>query len=202
MSHSLLGHHCAGFDEAGRGCLAGPVIAAAVILPADVSRLQGLTDSKKLTPNKRATLARLIQDQAVCWAVGRSDPGEIDRINILRASLLAMRRAHDAMAIVPSLGLVDGKHAPDLPCPTRTIVGGDLSEPAISAASILAKVYRDQEMRIADILFPGYGFAIYKGYPTRDHREALSRLGPSPLHRRSFGPIQRLAGGPLPDPAS
>jgi len=191
-----VGHHCAGFDEAGRGCLAGSVIAAAVVLPADITPLRGLTDSKKLTPNQRESLARLIRRHAVSWALGRSDPSEIDRINILRASLLAMRRAHDALTIAPDLGLVDGKQAPDLPCPTRPIIGGDLTEPAISAASILAKVYRDHEMRIADVLFPGYGFATHKGYPTRAHRAALERLGPSPLHRLSFAPVLRLADAP------
>lgn len=189
-----LGHYCAGFDEVGRGCLAGPVIAAAVVLPPDITALKGLTDSKKLTPKKRELLARLIRQHAVSWALGRSDPSEIDRINILQASLLAMRRAHDALTIAPDLGLVDGKQAPNLPCPTRPIIGGDLTEPAISAASILAKVYRDHEMRVADTLFPGYGFATHKGYPTRLHRAALEKLGPSPLHRLSFAPVLRLAG--------
>jgi len=188
-----LGHYCAGFDEAGRGCLAGPVIAAAVVLPSDIAALKGLTDSKRLTPKKRELLARLIRQHAVSWALGRSDPSEIDRINILRASLLAMRRAHDGLTIAPDLGLVDGKQAPELPCPTRPIIGGDLTEPAISAASILAKVYRDQEMRVADALFPGYGFATHKGYPTRLHRAALEKLGPSPLHRLSFAPLLRIA---------
>lgn len=195
MSHSL-GQFCAGFDEAGRGCLAGPVIAAAVVLPADITALRGLTDSKKLTPNQREALARLIRQHAVSWALGRSDPREIDRLNILQASLLAMRRAHDALTMAPDLGLVDGQHAPDLPCPTRTLIGGDLTEPAISAASILAKVYRDHEMTVSDALFPGYGFALHKGYPTRVHRAALERLGPSALHRLSFGPVLRLAGAP------
>ena len=165
-----------------------------MVLPSDITALKGLTDSKKLTPQKRELLAWLIRQHAVSWALGRSDPSEIDRINILQASLLAMRRAHDALTIAPDLGLVDGKHAPNLPCPTRPIIGGDLTEPAISAASILAKVYRDHEMRVADTLSPGYGFATHKGYPTRLHRAALEKLGPSPLHRLSFAPVLRLAG--------
>jgi ribonuclease HII len=192
MSAPLL-QAIAGFDEVGRGCLAGAVIAAAVILPDAVSNLDGLTDSKRLLPRQRERLAALIQDTAVAFAIGRAEPAEIDALNILRASLLAMRRAHDALNVAPVLGLVDGRHTPELPCATQAIVGGDLTVPAISAASILAKVYRDREMVIAASLFPGYGLDVHKGYPTADHRAALRKLGPSPVHRRSFKPLREAA---------
>ena len=184
----------AGFDEVGRGCIAGAVIAAAVILSEDAPPIPGLADSKKLTPRKRERLADLIKEQATAWAIGRAEPSEIDTINVLQASLLAMRRAYDALGIRPELGLIDGNRAPNLPCATRTIVGGDDSIPSISAASILAKVYRDREMEIMDALFPGYGFALHKGYPTAAHIAALEEFGPSPVHRRSFAPVQRLSG--------
>lgn len=188
---SAISHPCiAGFDEVGRGCLAGAVIAAAVILPDDVATLPGLTDSKRLSPRRREALAALIRETAVAFGVGRAGPAEIDEFNILQASLLAMQRAHAALGVAPELGLVDGKHSPLLPCATRAVVGGDRDVPAISAASILAKVYRDREMIIAERLFPGYGFAIHKGYPTAAHRAALDRLGPSPLHRISFKPVR------------
>ncbi len=189
MPGSAIAPLTAGFDEAGRGCLAGPVLAAAVILAPGAS-IAGLTDSKKLTPRQRLSLAEEIRQTAVAWALGRAEPQEIDAYNILQASLLAMRRAHDALAVRPEQALIDGSHVPALPCPARAIVGGDLTEPAISAASILAKVARDREMVIADALFPGYGFAIHKGYPTPAHRRALAERGPSPLHRRSFRPVQ------------
>ena len=187
--------YIAGFDEAGRGCLAGPVIAAAVILPNDAPLIDGLTDSKKLSAKKRETLARIIEERAIAWSIGRADPPEIDRLNILQASMLAMQRAHASLKIPPDLAMIDGNRCPNLPCPSRAIIGGDLSEPPISAASILAKVFRDLEMTLADELFPGYGFAIHKGYPTKQHRSALASLGPSPLHRLSFGPVRQLAGG-------
>ena len=181
-----------GLDEAGRGCLAGPVIAGAVVLPDDLSPFEGLTDSKKLSPKRRETLAQSIRMHAKAFSIGRAEPFEIDHVNILQASLLAMQRAFRGIEIPLDLALIDGLHAPDLPIPTQTLVGGDLTEPAISAASILAKVARDQEMILADALFPGYGFKVHKGYPTRAHREALSRLGACPLHRKSFGPVQNL----------
>lgn len=181
----------AGFDEAGRGCLAGAVVAAAVILPHDGLPIDGLTDSKKLSPNKREHLARIIVERAVAWTIGRAEPAEIDRLNILHATMLAMRRAHASLKIAPELALIDGNRCPDLPCPSRAIIGGDLTEPAISAASILAKVFRDREMTIAEELFPGYGFAIHKGYPTAQHRSALAAMGPSPLHRLSFAPVRQ-----------
>ena len=181
----------AGFDEVGRGCLAGSVIAAAVILPMN-SGIQGLTDSKKLTPKKREELALVIREQAIACAIGRAEPSKIDQINILRASLLAMERAFEGLAVLPTGAIIDGNRAPKLPVETRTLVGGDRLEPAISAASILAKVARDFEMMMADQLYPGYLFGTHKGYPTTDHLEALTRLGPSPLHRKSFGPVRTV----------
>ena len=186
----------AGIDEVGRGCIAGPVLAAAVILrPGTV--IQGLTDSKKLSPRRRESLGREIKEKAVAWAIGRAEPVEIDRINILQASLLAMRRAYDALPIKPEWVKVDGNRYPKLPCPGEAIVGGDLSVAEISAASILAKVARDTEMDILDALYPGYQFAIHKGYPTPSHKARLAELGASPLHRLSFAPVSRLAPPPI-----
>ncbi len=184
-----------GIDEAGRGPLAGPVIAAAVIL--DPGRpIEGLADSKKLTPARREALYDQILARARAWALGRAEVEEIDRLNILQASLLAMRRAVEALPLVPDHALVDGNRLPEgLPCSAEAIVGGDASEPAISAASILAKVARDREMMELDRRYPGYGFAGHKGYPTRQHLEALQRLGVSPAHRRSFGPVKRCLRG-------
>lgn len=184
------GSRVAGVDEAGRGPLAGPVVAAAVML--DPSRpVPGLADSKTLGPDERERLAALIRQQALCWAVGRAEVEEIDRLNILRASLLAMERAVAALSAPPGLVLVDGMHLPRLSCPARAIVRGDASEPAISAASILAKVSRDKEMRELDVRYPGYGFARHKGYPTAEHLLALDRLGACTIHRRSFSPVRR-----------
>ncbi len=183
--------YVAGVDEVGRGPLAGPVVAAAVIL--DPQRpIAGLADSKKLSEKRRETLAPIIREQSLCWALGRAEPEEIDRINILQASLLAMQRAVAALAIQPGLALVDGNKAPALSCQVRTVIGGDASEPAISAASIIAKVARDQEMVELDARYPGYGLAKHKGYPTQQHMQALRELGVSEIHRRSFGPVQRL----------
>jgi ribonuclease HII len=181
----------AGVDEAGRGPLAGPVVAAAVIL--DAARpLAGLADSKMLSPRRRERLALLIKERALCWALGRAEVDEIDRLNILRASLLAMQRAVAALSLSPALALVDGNQAPDLPCLVRTVVRGDATVPAISAASILAKVARDAEMDDLDRQFPGYGFSRHKGYPTPVHLACLEKLGISPVHRRSFAPVRRL----------
>lgn len=179
----------AGIDEAGRGPLAGPVIAAAVILD-PLRPIRGLADSKRLRAGQREALAQLIRERALCWALGRAEVEEIDRLNILHASLLAMRRAVECLPVAPQIALVDGNRAPDLACPTRAIVRGDASEPAISAASILAKVARDTEMCKLDALYHGYGFARNKGYPTREHLAALMRLGASPVHRRSFSPVR------------
>lgn len=180
-----------GVDEVGRGPLAGPVVTAAVILD-PVCPIEGLADSKKLTVRRRQRLADEIREKAVAWALGRAEVEEIDRLNILQASLLAMRRAVDALSVPPGLALVDGNKIPQgLPCPARALVGGDGSEPCISAASIIAKVARDAEMEELDARYPGYGLAGHKGYPTKAHMEALQLLGVSPVHRRSFAPVRR-----------
>ncbi len=183
----------AGVDEVGRGPLAGAVIAAAVILD-ETKPIAGLADSKVLSATRREELAHLIRERALCWALGRAEVEEIDRLNILRASLLAMKRAVETLSLPPELVLVDGNQAPELGYPVQTIVRGDASVPAISAASILAKVTRDAEMCELDRQFPGYGFAQHKGYPTSVHLDALEKQGVSPIHRRSFGPVQRLLG--------
>lgn len=180
-----------GIDEAGRGPLAGPVITAAVVL--DPTRpLAGLRDSKQLTAARREALAGAIREHALAWALGRAEPEEIDRLNILQATLLAMRRAFDGLRPAPAAALVDGNARPDLPCHCEAVVRGDATVPAISAASILAKVARDQEMTMLERRFPGYGFARHKGYPTAAHLDALAQLGPCPAHRRSFGPVAAL----------
>jgi ribonuclease HII len=181
----------AGVDEAGRGPLAGPVIAAAVILDAN-QPIDGLTDSKKLSESRREQLAQIIKQRASAWAVGRAEVEEIDSLNILQASLLAMQRAVARLAIAPQHIMVDGNRCPTFPCPANAIVKGDLLVPAISAASIIAKVTRDQEMSQLDQQYPGYGLQGHKGYPTKKHIEALSRLGVSPIHRRTFGPVKKL----------
>ena len=181
----------AGVDEVGRGPLAGPVVAAAVIL--DPRRpIDGLRDSKRLTPARREALAGLIRERALAWALGRAEVEEIDRLNILQATLLAMVRAVAGLAVPPALVLVDGNRCPDLPMPCRALVKGDDRVAAIAAAAILAKVTRDAEMAELDTRHPGYGLAAHKGYPTREHLAALERLGPSPVHRRSFAPVRRL----------
>jgi ribonuclease HII len=182
-------HYIAGVDEVGRGPLAGPVIAAAVILDESYPII-GLKDSKKLTEKRREILATDIRHFALAWALGRAEAAEIDEINILQASLLAMQRAVLQLSISPHAVLVDGRHCPTLDCPVQAIVRGDQLVPAISAASIIAKVARDQEMCELDKLYPNYGFAIHKGYPTKIHRQALLRLGITPIHRRSFAPVR------------
>ena len=183
----------AGTDEAGRGPLAGPVVAAAVIL--DPRRpVHGLADSKVLTPRARERLASAIRARARAFASASASVEEIDELNILRASLLAMRRAVEALGLRPTLVLVDGNRLPDLDCEARCIVSGDSIIPEISAASIIAKVERDREMKTLDRRYPEYGFASNKGYPTRAHRLALERHGPCPEHRRTFGPVRRVAG--------
>ena len=181
----------AGVDEAGRGPLAGDVVAAAVILDPG-HPIEGLRDSKRLSPLRRAQLAEQISCHALAWAIGRASVEEIDSINILQASLLAMRRAIYQLRPQPHRVLVDGIHDPKSGIPATPLVGGDNLEPCISAASILAKEQRDEDMRQLDIRFPGYGLARHKGYPTREHIEALTRLGPSPVHRTSFAPVRRL----------
>jgi ribonuclease HII len=181
-----------GVDEAGRGPIAGPVFAAAVILD-DRHPIEGLADSKTLTEKKREALSLLIQAHALAWAVGRAEVEEIDSINILQASLLAMKRAVEGLPLTPGKVLIDGLHCPQLTLPTESIVGGDGSVAQISAASILAKTARDAEMRRLHRRFPQYGFERHKGYPTREHLAALERFGTSPVHRRSFGPVRQLA---------
>jgi ribonuclease HII len=181
----------AGVDEVGRGPLAGPVIAAAVIL--DPSRpIAGLADSKTLTANRRQKLAAQIHAEALAVGLGRAEVDEIDHLNILHASLLAMERAVAALAQAPTRILVDGNRRPAGLPQAEPVIGGDASVPAISAASIVAKVARDAELDALDAAHPGYGLAHHKGYPTAVHLAALARLGPSPCHRRSFGPVRRL----------
>lgn len=183
----------AGVDEAGRGPLAGPVIAAAVILAAD-DDVTGLRDSKQLTARRREILAAEIRTRAVAWALGAAEAEEIDRINILQASLRAMSRAVAALPVAPARVLVDGNQTPRVACEVRAVIGGDRSIPAVSAASILAKVARDRLMAELDRIYPNYGFARHKGYPTAAHREALVKFGPCPAHRRSFAPVRAALG--------
>jgi ribonuclease HII len=192
---ALAGRVVAGVDEVGRGPLAGPVVAAAVVL--DAARpVDGLADSKVLTPARRERLATLIRERALAWALGRAEAAEIDALDILRASLIAMQRAVVALGITPEIVLVDGRDRPRLDMSVYAIVGGDRIVPAISAASIVAKVARDAEMVAAHAEYPAYGFDRHKGYPTRAHREALGRHGPCPLHRRTFSPVRRLGADP------
>ena len=180
----------AGVDEVGRGPLAGPVVAGAVVL--DPGRpIAGLRDSKALAPAAREELAAAIRERAVAWALGRAEAEEIDRVNILRASLVAMRRAVERLDVRVRVAYVDGNIAPTLRCATVAVIGGDARVPAISAASILAKVARDAQMSEAAETYPNYGFDSHKGYPTASHLRALARLGPTPLHRRSFAPVER-----------
>ena len=182
----------AGVDEAGRGPLAGPVVVAAVILHPD-RPIDGLADSKKLTASRRDALDALIRERALAFSVVEIAAAQIDALNILQATLFGMTRALIALRPQAQMALIDGNRLPrDLPCPARAIVGGDASESAISAASILAKVARDRILCELDARYPGYGFARHKGYPTADHVAALRRLGPCPEHRRSFAPV-RLA---------
>ena len=181
----------AGCDEAGRGPLAGPVIAAAVMLNPD-QPIAGLADSKQLSAKQRRHLAELIKERALCWGIGEATVAEIDELNILQATLLAMQRAITALIIRPTQVLVDGNRLPaNLPCPATAIIRGDQTVACISAASILAKVYRDTLMLALDKLYPEYGFKDHKGYGTRQHLEALAKYGITPLHRRSFAPVRK-----------
>ena len=178
----------AGIDEAGRGPLAGPVVAAAVIL--DPSRkIRGLRDSKVMTPEERDEVGAAIRVKALAWAVASSDVAEIDTLNILRATLLAMRRAVEALAVQPIEALIDGDHCPALACPAYAIVKGDRDVPAISAASIIAKTTRDAMLVALDREYPMYGFARHKGYGTPEHLAALDLHGPCPAHRKTFAPV-------------
>ena len=180
-----------GVDEAGRGPLAGPVVAAAVILDPR-QPIDGLNDSKKLTAVRRETLAVEIREKALAWAVAEASVQEIDRINILQASLLAMQRAVSGLSLMPEKALVDGNKCPVLACPVEAIVGGDGKLAAIAAASILAKTVRDAQMQELHVLYPQYGFDRHKGYPTALHLAALREHGISPVHRRSFRPVAEL----------
>ena len=188
---SRNGRLIAGTDEVGRGPLAGEVVAAAVILD-PATPIPGLNDSKKLSDKQRQQLVILIKERALALAIGRSSVMEIDSLNILQASLLAMRRAVEALPLRPQLVYVDGNHLPDWRYKSKAIVRGDATIPAIAAASVLAKVTRDREMEALDSLYPGYGLAKHKGYPTKQHLEALAKLGPSPIHRKSFAPVSTL----------
>lgn len=180
----------AGVDEAGRGPLAGPVVAAAVILP-EKFELSELNDSKKLSAAQRERLFDLIVEQAVAYAIAEASEAEIDDINILWASMLAMKRAVEKLDLTPDRVLVDGNRVPDLSMPAQAIVGGDGIEPCISAASILAKVTRDRLMASHAQTYPHYGFETNQGYPTKAHREAIEKYGVTPIHRRSFGPVKK-----------
>jgi ribonuclease HII len=190
----------AGLDEAGRGPLAGPVVAAAVILPG-ARLIRGLADSKCLAPAERERLAVRIRARALAWGLGWADAAEIDALNILEATLLAMRRALLALPIRPTVLQIDGDRAPSVAglgfsVPAETVIGGDGTEAAIAAASILAKTWRDAFMVAADGRHPGYGFAAHKGYCTPEHVAALAGLGPCPLHRRSFEPVRSATTPP------
>jgi ribonuclease HII len=178
----------AGLDEVGRGPLFGPVVAAAVIL-APRSTLDGLTDSKKLSEKKRNEFELLIRSKAIAWAIAAVDVETIDRINIRQASLLAMRLAVQQLALSPDFLLIDGRDTIDWPCPQKPIIKGDAISLSIAAASVLAKVHRDRLLVDLDRQFPGYGLASHKGYGCPEHLDALARLGPTPLHRKSYGPV-------------
>ncbi|MGB7182606.1 MAG: ribonuclease HII [Burkholderiaceae bacterium] len=187
-----------GVDEAGRGPLVGAVVAAAVIL--DPSRpIEGLADSKVLSEKKRDALAIEIRSKALAWCVAQASPGEIDELNILHATMLAMQRAVHGLAVSPNLARIDGNRAPGLPCAVETLVGGDALDPSISAASILAKTVRDAQMRALHQLYPVFGFDRHKGYPTAEHRRLLAQHGPCAEHRRSFRPVadalKRMSNG-------
>lgn len=188
------GQLSAGTDEVGRGPLAGDVVAAAVILD-PAHPLTGLADSKTLTERQRERCYEQIVQFSLACAVGRASVAEIDKLNILQASLLAMHRAVQALSVAPEFVYVDGNRCPKWAYPSRAVVKGDSHVPAIAAASILAKVTRDAEMAEFDTLYPGYGFARHKGYPTAQHFAALEALGPCPIHRRSFAPVARVLRG-------
>ncbi|GAB3533252.1 ribonuclease HII [Photobacterium alginatilyticum] len=183
----------AGVDEVGRGPLVGAVVTAAVILDPN-NPIQGLTDSKKLSEKKRNLLFDEIKEKALAWSLGRCEPEEIDQLNILQATMVAMQRAVAGLATQPDYVLVDGNKVPELPMAAQAVVKGDLRVAEISAASILAKVTRDREMESLDAQYPGYGFAKHKGYPTKAHFEALEKLGAIEQHRKSFKPVKRILG--------
>ena len=185
-AHELV----AGVDEVGRGPLCGAVVTAAVIL--DPSRpILGLNDSKKLTEARREKLFDEICEKALSWHIARAEVEEIDQLNILHATMLAMQRAVEGLHITPKMAMIDGNRCPKLTMPSEAVVKGDSKVPAIAAASILAKVSRDREMAAFELIYPGYGIGGHKGYPTPVHLEALARLGPTPIHRRSFAPVRQ-----------
>jgi ribonuclease HII len=189
LDFNLVEALVAGVDEVGRGPLCGAVVTAAVILDPGKPIL-GLNDSKKLSLARREALFDEIQEKALAWCVARAEVAEIDQLNILHATMLAMQRAVEGLQVQPRLALIDGNRCPKLAVPSSPVVKGDSQVPAIAAASILAKVSRDREMQVLDALYPGYGLAGHKGYPTAEHLEALRRLGPTPIHRRSFAPVR------------
>jgi len=189
LDFNLVEDLVAGVDEVGRGPLCGAVVTAAVIL--DPARpILGLNDSKKLTEAKREALFDEICEKALSFCIARAEVEEIDRLNILQATMLAMQRAVEGLHVTPKLALIDGNRCPKLAVPAAPVVKGDSQVPAIAAASILAKVTRDREMSAFELIYPGYGIGGHKGYPTPVHLEALARLGPTPIHRRSFGPVR------------
>ncbi len=191
LDFNLVEELVAGVDEVGRGPLCGPVVTAAVIL--DPRRpIEGLNDSKKLTEARREALFDEICEKALAWCIARAEVHEIDRLNILHATMLAMQRAVEGLSVTPRLALIDGNRCPQLAVPSAPVIQGDGQVPAIAAASILAKVSRDREMCALDLCYPGYGLAAHKGYPTPHHLEALQRLGPTIIHRRSFAPVRNL----------
>ena len=191
LDFALVEELVAGVDEVGRGPLCGPVVTAAVILD-PLRPILGLNDSKKLTEARREKLFDEIREKALSWCIGRAEVEEIDRLNILQATFLAMQRAVEGLHIQPRLALIDGNRCPKLAVPSAPVIQGDAKVPAIAAASILAKVSRDREMAELELVYPGYGLAGHKGYPTPAHLEALRRLGPTPIHRRSFAPVRAL----------
>jgi len=188
---SYKGIDIAGVDEVGRGPLAGDVVTAAVILDPS-NPVEGLRDSKKLSESRREELAIIIREKALAWSIARASVAEIDELNILQASLLAMKRAVEALTPQPGYVLVDGNRLPQWSYPSEPVVKGDDRVPAIAAASILAKVQRDNELVALEQKYPGYGFAAHKGYPTAAHLHALQSLGVTPVHRRSYAPVRRI----------
>ncbi|MBX9756463.1 MAG: ribonuclease HII [Pseudomonadaceae bacterium] len=191
LDFTLVEALVAGVDEVGRGPLCGAVVTAAVIL--DPARpILGLNDSKKLTAARREQLFDEICEKSLSWCIARAEVEEIDQLNILHATMLAMQRAVAGLSVTPRLALIDGNRCPVLDVPSASVVKGDSQVPAIAAASILAKVSRDREMQALDLQYPGYGIAGHKGYPTPAHLEALQRLGPTLIHRRSFAPVRKL----------
>ena len=189
LDFDLVEELVAGVDEVGRGPLCGAVVTAAVIL--DPARpILGLNDSKKLTEARREALFDEICEKALSWCIARAEVDEIDSLNILHATMLAMQRAVGGLKVTPRLALIDGNRCPALSVPCAPVIQGDAKVPAIAAASILAKVSRDREMTAFELIYPGYGMGGHKGYPTPVHLEALARLGPTPIHRRSFAPVR------------